>query len=97
MDDSVNTYDEVTESYDKEVKTIPTNFNEKNITCKTQSSYVLLTFLLITITLLIAFSIYCYLIKYWSKQKHLLPFHKAKLKQFCIGSINWKWVINLKI
>ena len=64
MDDSVNTYDEVTESYDKEVKTIPTNFNEKNITCKTQSSYVLLTFLLITIILLIAFSIYCYLIKY---------------------------------
>ena len=64
MDDSVNTYDEVTESYDKEVKTIPTNFNEKNITCKRQSSYVLLTFLLITITLLIAFSIYCYLIKY---------------------------------
>ena len=64
MDDSVNTYDEVTESYDKEVKTIPTNFNEKNITCKIQSSYVLLTFLLITITLLIAFSIYCYLIKY---------------------------------
>ena len=42
MDDSVNTYDEVTESYDKEVKTIPTNFNEKNITCKTQSFYSLL-------------------------------------------------------
>ena len=41
-----------------------TNFNEKNITCKTQSSYILLTFLLITITLLIAVSIYCYLTKY---------------------------------
>ena len=51
------------ESYDEETKTIPTNFNEKMITCKTQSFYILLVFLLITITLLIAVSIYCYLIK----------------------------------
>ena len=51
-----------------------TNFNEKNITCKTQSFYILLTFLLITITLSIAVSIYCYLIKYLPKQRHLLPF-----------------------
>ena len=29
-----------------------TNYNEKNISCKTQSFYILLTFLLITITLL---------------------------------------------
>ena len=28
-----------------------------------------------TIALLIAVSIYCYLIKYWVKQKYLLPFH----------------------
>ena len=55
------------------------NFNEKNITCKTKSFYILLTFLLITITLLIAVSIYCYLIKYPAKQKHLLPFHDPKL------------------
>ena len=27
MDDSVITFDEVIESYDKETKTIPTNFN----------------------------------------------------------------------
>ena len=40
------------------------NFNEKNITCKTQSVYILFTFLLISIALLIAVSIYCYLIKY---------------------------------
>ena len=53
-----------------------TNFNVKNITCKTQSFYIILTFLLITITLLIAVSIYCYLIKYRAKQKHLSPFHK---------------------
>ena len=56
------------------------NFNEKNITCKTQSFYILLTLLLITITLLIAVSIYCCLIKYHEKQKHLLPFHNTKLK-----------------
>ena len=36
--------------------------------------YILLAFLLITITLLISVSLYCYLIKYQAKQKHLLPF-----------------------
>ena len=35
------------------------NFN-KEITYKTQNYYILLTFLLIAITLLIAVSIYCY-------------------------------------
>ena len=59
----------------KKQKTVPTNFNRKNITCKTQNFYILLAFLLITIALLIAVSIYCYLIKYQAKQKHLLPFH----------------------
>ena len=44
-----------------------TNFNEKNVTCNTQSFYILLIFLLITITLLIAVSIHCYLIKYQAK------------------------------
>ena len=29
MDDSVITCDEVMKSYDEEIKTIPTNFNEK--------------------------------------------------------------------
>ena len=33
-------------------------------TCKTQNFYILLAFLLIAIVLLIAVSIYCYLIKY---------------------------------
>ena len=32
-----------------------------------------------------------------SKKKHLLPFCDTKLKQFCVDSINWKWVIKLKI
>ena len=49
MDDSVITCNEVIESYDEEIKAVPTNFNEKHIGCKTQSSYILLTFLLITI------------------------------------------------
>ena len=64
MDDSMITCDEVIKSYDEKIKTIPTNFNEKKVTCKTQSFYILLAFLLITIALLIAVSIYCYLIKY---------------------------------
>ena len=46
--------DEVIESYDEEIKTISRNSNEKNITCKTKNSYILLVFLLITIALLIA-------------------------------------------
>ena len=72
MVDSANIRDEVIRSYDKKIKTIPSNFNEKKVTCKTQSFYVLLAFLLITILLLIFGSIYCYLIKY--QAKNLLPF-----------------------
>ena len=49
------------------------NFNENKATCKTQNFYILLAFLSITIALLIAVTIYCYLIKYQAKQ--LLPFH----------------------
>ena len=46
-------------------------------------SIYLLTFLLITMALLVAGSIYCYLVKYEGKQKHLLPFHftNNKLKK----------------
>ena len=40
-----------------------------------QNFYILHTFLIITIALLIAVSIYCYLIKYRPKQKHLSPFY----------------------
>ena len=47
----------------------------KKATHKTQNFYILFAFLLITLALLIAVSIYCYLIKYQAKQKHLLPFH----------------------
>ena len=80
MDDSAITRDEIIESYDKETKTIPANFNEKKAICKTQNFYVLLVFLLITRALLIAVSIYCYLIKYRAKQKHLLSFHDTNNK-----------------
>ena len=62
--------------FDKVIEeTVPTNLNQNKAYCKTQNFYILLVFLLITIALLIAVSIYCYLIKYQGKQKHLLPFH----------------------
>ena len=64
MDDSAITFDEVIESYDEEIKSFPTNFNEKKVICKMQNFYILLAFLLIAIPLSIAVSIYCYLIKY---------------------------------
>ena len=80
MDDLAIMCDEVIKSYEEEIKTIPTNFIEKNITCKAQNFYILLVFLLITITLLTTVSIYCYLIKYQAKQKHLLPFCNTKSK-----------------
>ena len=57
------------------------NFDEENITWKEQNFYLLLAFLLITIALLISVSIYCYLIKYRAKQKHLLPFNNTKLNK----------------
>ena len=73
---------------DAKTKTIPTNFMKKYITCKTQSLYILLAFLLITLVLLISVSIYYYLIKYKSKQKHLLPFHVANDKLISDKLIN---------
>ena len=44
MYDSTVICDGVIESYDEEIKTIPTNFNEKKVTCKMQSFYILLHF-----------------------------------------------------
>ena len=97
MDDSAITCDKVEKSYDEEIKAIPTSCHEKNITCTTHNFCISLAFLLTTITLLIAVSIYCYLIKY--QAKHLLPFHNTnnKLSKFCINSINRKRVIMFKI
>ena len=75
MDDSVITCDEIIESHDEDADAeaksndetqlyIEKNFNEKKATCKMENFHILLAFLLITIALLIAVSIYCYLIKY---------------------------------
>ena len=50
-------------------------FNEEKTACKTQNVYILHASLLITITLLIAVSVYSYL------EKYLLSFHDTKLKQ----------------
>ena len=84
MNDSTIICDEVRNPYDQEIKTILTRFNEKKVTRKMQSFYILLLFLLITIALLIAVSIYCYLIK--KRIKHLLPVHNTnnEFKKFLL-------------
>ena len=74
--DSTIICDEVLKSYNKEIKTIPTIFTGKKVTCKTQNFYIVIAFLLITTTLLIVVSMSCCLIKY--KEKLLLPFHGTK-------------------
>ena len=48
---------------------------KKKAICKTKFFYILLVFLLINIALWIAVSIYCYLLKYGAKQKHVLRVH----------------------
>ena len=68
MDESAGTCDKFVESYDEEKKLIQTNFSEKKATCEMQNFYILLAFLLMTIALMIALSIYYYLIKYWTKK-----------------------------
>ena len=64
MDDSVITCDEIRE------ETITTNLMKRKKPVKCKNFYILPAFLLITISLLIAVSIYCHLIKYRAKQKH---------------------------
>ena len=61
----------------------------KNIIYEAKSFYILLAFLLITIVLLIAVSIYCYLIKHKAKQKHLLLFYvtNSELKEALLYNI----------
>ena len=90
MDDSVITCDESYAKLSPKDDEEKTNFNEKKATCKSQNFYILLEFLLITLILLIAVSIYRYLIKY--QAKHLLPFHNTnnKLNKFYIDSIKRK-------
>ena len=70
MHSSAIMHDDVRNWNEEETKTIPTNFNEKNIICKAQNFCILFDFLLITIALLTAVNIYCFLINYKAKQKH---------------------------
>ena len=46
------------------IQTISTNFNKQKVTCKLKKSYILISFLLISISLLIALSIYYCFMKY---------------------------------
>ena len=80
MNVSAITFDETIE---EETRKVITNLREKNVICKRKNFHILLAFALITIALLIAVSIYCYLMKYPAKQKHLFPFHDTnnELKQ----------------
>ena len=91
MDDLTIICDEVIESYNEEVKTIPTIVNEKKITYKRQSFYILLVFLLTTTTLLIAVSIYCYLINY--RVKKILLLHNTNNKQV----LYWSYKLRMSV
>ena len=64
-----------------ETKAIVKNFNEKKVTCTMKDFYILVAFLLITITLLTAVTFYCYLMKQQIK-KVLRSYHDiSKLKE----------------
>ena len=62
IDNSMIKCDKIVDTEEKE--TIPTNFNERKATCKPQNLYILLGFLLITISLLIVVGLRRYLRKY---------------------------------
>ena len=78
IDESAIICDEVVDADADAQLNNKTNFIEKKAICKMQTFYILPAFLLITITLLIAVSIYCYLIK--DRAKQLLQFHYTNNK-----------------
>ena len=82
IDDSVIACDEIIEV----TKGVPTSFNEKKMACKTKNVYILLAFLLITIALLIAVSIYCYLININQNKNiyHSIRSQMRNLKSFVL-------------
>ena len=82
MDDFVIMSNEVIE----ETKTVPIDFNDEKVACKTKNFCNLLAFSVITIALWIAVSIYCYLIEYRKKEKYLLPFYVTNNKLKVINS-----------
>ena len=69
---------------------------KKKQPAKHKNLYILLAFLLITIALLITVSLYCYLIRYWTKKK-IFQNVKKKLCINNINNINQNWVIKSKI
>ena len=78
--------DAVAKSYDETRKITST----KTVSVKSPltNSFILLTFLLITIALLVAISIYCCFIKYRAEQNQKLPYYKtSKLKEMNIKNI----------
>ena len=72
MDNSVITYDEIIDTEVKRTTKKQKQFQQilmKKAARKAQTFYILLAFLLTTIVLLRAVSVYCYLIKYRAKKK----------------------------
>ena len=63
-------------------KTIPKNFNEKKVILKIENLYILFTFLIFIISLLIIFNVYCCLIKHllWHQSENKLKM-SDKLKE----------------
>ena len=55
-------------------KTITKNLNKKKYSVKIEYSYILLAFSLVTTSLLLVISTYCYLIKHRSKRNRFLPY-----------------------
>ena len=101
MVDSAITCDEIiidaeAKLNNKVVKTFQ-SFNEKKVTCKTHNFYILLKFFKIFIALLLAVTIYCYLIKYWAKKAFAsISRHKWRIKRSRI-LINILWTLKVII
>ena len=91
MDDSAIKCDEIIDaeakSNNEKQKPLQQILMKKYITCKTQKFHILLAFLIITIAMLMAVSIYYYLIKYRANQKHLLSlFQLERVNQWFISN-----------
>ena len=76
IDDSVITCGEVRET----TKAVSTNFNEKKSKLQNKKNLYFTCFLSITIALLIAVRICCYLIKYKAKRNNLLSYYVTNNK-----------------
>ena len=55
--------------------------------CKMKNFHIILVFLFIAIILIIAVIIHFFLIKYHTKQAHLIPFHGGSNKEIDIKNI----------